>query len=219
MAFEFFHGSFDAYIQNSNNYYLYKDPKKDRFVYIPWDYDYTLGSGPVTMDAITVGDYNDFPGLYVRPLTTAILNVPLYRQIFEGQLNAIGKLYNPEVSFPIIDSIADFIRDDVKWDLSLKRVKRGVNLIPFGTRHSISDFVHRNASDDSGGLPITFSLVNVLDYLARVNLDVPFDDAVEGPTGHSSLFGIKEWFKVKYDNFLNKTPYKSGILNSPLHIL
>ncbi|OBZ91575.1 hypothetical protein A0J61_00378 [Choanephora cucurbitarum] len=217
MASEFAFGLFDAYLQNTNNYFLYKCPKQNRFVWIMWDFDLSMGSGPVNMKKIAVGDYTSFEGFKTRPLITALLKINEYRALFEKHLDSImNKLYNPLVAFPIIDSVAEFIRDDVAWDKSLPHVGKGPEYVG-PILGNIINHNHNNQSNNNIGVPSSLSLITAAEYVIRLNSDVSFDKAINGPTGHASLYGLKEWIKTKSDNYKKKTRY-DPIIDLPLKV-
>lgn len=205
MAFEFIHGFWDGYLQNTDNFFLYKSPEQNRFIYISWDFDYVMGSGPVNMKAISVGDYNSYGGVQSRPLMVAILNVPKYRSLFERYLQSIiDTLYEPAKSFPVIDSVVDLIRDDVAWDKSLPHIRKGLEYLTT----DVNNLIGANPKDANAGTPISLSLTTAAEFLLRLNADISFAKAVNGDTGHVSLYGVKEWIQVKLDSIKRKTKYK-----------
>lgn len=202
IAFEFIQGSWDAYLQNTNNYFLYKSPEQNRFVFISWDFDYVMGSGPVNMNAIAVGDYNSYGGVQLRPLMVALLNVPSYRTLYEKNLDSIiNNLYNPSKSFPVIDSVYNLIGDDVAWDKTLDHVRKGPEYLTL-------DNLFKDNLGDNAGRPLSMSYLNAVEFLIRINSKTSFSNAVQGKTGHSSLYSIKGWINQKLENVKNKTTYK-----------
>ncbi|KAI8981471.1 coth protein-domain-containing protein [Pilobolus umbonatus] len=204
MALEFANGGWDGYLQNTNNYFLYKSPEQNRFIYISWDFDFSLGSGPVEMAAISVGDYNYYGGVKLRPLMVALLNVPQYRSLFEANLQKImNTFYELGKAYPVIDSIVELIREDVEWDRALPRARSGINFIPT----NIQTILNNNATGDSVSLPIAANLFSALDFVIRVNDDINLTRAINGRTLHISLYAIKDWFRDKLDNYKKKTKY------------
>ncbi|CEP19078.1 hypothetical protein [Parasitella parasitica] len=208
MAFEFLQGFWDGYLQNSNNYFLYKSPETNRFVWISWDYDYVMGSGPVNMKSLAQGDYTTYVGFDKRPLTIALLNVPEFKALFEKKLKTIAdEIYNPTKANPVIDSISDLIQDDVAWDKTLPHVRKGLEFWTF----SLDNLKYGNFNNNTNqneGVPPTLSVTTGIDFLLRLNSDIDWKAAVNGKTGHISLYGVKEWINLKYSNFYKKTSYK-----------
>ncbi|KAI8991448.1 coth protein-domain-containing protein [Mycotypha africana] len=198
MALDFLQGSWDAYLQNTNNYFLYKSPERNRFIYINWDYDYTMGSGPVSMKKISLGNYNEYGGVKTRPLMVALLNVPYYRALFERRLSdLITNIYNTDKSYPVIDSVVSLIQDDVAWDKTLPHVISGYEFVT----PTVNNVLHGDFFKKSNiGTPTSLSILTAVDFIIRLNSDIPFKNAINGNTGHSSLYGVKEWVQVKLDN-------------------
>ncbi|KAI8085487.1 coth protein-domain-containing protein [Thamnidium elegans] len=206
MAFEFLQGSWDAYLQNTNNYFLYKSPTQNRFIFISWDFDYVMGSGPVNMKAISVGDYNYYGGVKLRPLMVALMNIPSYRSLFEKNLDSIiTNLYHPSKSFPVIDSVTNLIQEDVTWDKSLPRVRKGLEFLSLDT-------ILNAGIGGNAGTPLCISYLNAVQFIVRVNANVSHKKAIEGKTGHSSLYAIKPWIKEKLENIEKKTTYKQPLI-------
>lgn len=213
MAMEFLQGHWDSYMQNTNNYFLYKSPEQNRFIYISWDFDFTMGNGPVNMKEIAVGDYKSYNGIQIRPLTVALLNVPSYRALFEKNLQSIvDTLYSTTKSFAVIDSVVNFIQDDVAWDKTLPHVREGLEALSLS---SLTDII-AGGSNGNAGRPISFNLLTATDYLIRINSDISFTKAINGKTGHSSVFGVKEWIQLKLNNYKIKSTYKSILSSLPI---
>lgn len=202
------HGIWDGYLHNSNNYFLYKETTQNRLIWIPWDFDFIMGSGPVNMKKLSVGDYNNYDGVDSRPLMVAILNVPEYRALFEKHLESIvNLLYNPVKSYPVIDSVVNLIQDDVAWDKTLPHVRKGSEFFI----NPLSNLINGNSNNGTNqnqNVPSSFSLTTAAELLIRTNSEVSFSKAINGKTGHKSLYGVKEWIKTKFDNYERKTTYK-----------
>lgn len=207
MAFEFLHSFCNGYLQSTNNWYMYEKDlttTPPRMIWMSWDLDSIMGSGYVTYRKTIQGDYANFPGMQLRPFTKLVVTAPALRARFRDIIQTINSaIYAPKVAFPVIDSLVDLIEEDVAWDKSLPRVRSGINLIPYlGAPNLIGNLRNHNATDDSMSLPLSFDLVRAVDYFERINLPhgVDFRTAVEGPTHHSSLYGVKEWIQAKSDN-------------------
>ncbi|ORY98112.1 coth protein-domain-containing protein [Syncephalastrum racemosum] len=194
MAFEFLHSFCNGYLQSTNNWYMYENDSTStppHMVWMSWDLDSVLGSGYVKYKETITGDYVNFPGMQLRPFTKLAVTAPALRERFGVIIQMINSgIYDPKISFPVIDSLVDLIEEDVAWDKSLPRIRSGINLIPYlGAPNFVGNLFNHNATDDSMSLPLSFELVRAVDYFLRVNRphSVDFREAVEGPTHHSSL--------------------------------
>ena len=115
----------DAYMTNANNFALYLDPQQEnRAIYIPFDMDASLGTPFLfNVSTQTSGNFAEHPGIFLRPLTKAILAYPEYLETYKKLLLQLTtQLFNPEIMFPYIDSVLDMIRVDIEWDAGLKKL-------------------------------------------------------------------------------------------------
>ncbi|CAO3626633.1 unnamed protein product [Cunninghamella blakesleeana] len=228
MVLEFLLGSWDSYIQNAQNYYLYKQPNDDQLMdWIAWDFDFTLGNGIVDMNRMVDGNYRSFSGTTIKPLTRAILLVPSYQKEYELQLRTITeKLFNPSVAFPIIDDWKQFIKQDAEWDMNLPRLRTGHSStkfrdLVFPNRNNTSN-ADSNTNDDATttdedskkdkkkkkkdapmSLPTDFNMKAAIAFFFRVNAPINIDRAVDGPLQDPSLLSLKEFIQKKSDNVNN----------------
>ncbi|RCH83871.1 hypothetical protein CU098_005398 [Rhizopus stolonifer] len=192
LALEVLAGYSDGYLTMADNYYLYQNPKNDQFIYISSDMDITLGATMFTMSDIWSGNYSTFPGWGKRPLVKQIMLVPEFKQTFTHLLqNITAQLVNPDVTQPRLNDLVNMIREDVEWDQTLARVGKGVAMDSDSS--VVGDAVGTNMPD---GLDMNA----VMDLASRLQTGVPFDIAVNGPTGHSSLSGLKEWISNIHQN-------------------
>lgn len=85
-------GHIDAYTGFANNFYLYRDPATEAFVYIPWDLDITFGTaghGGTTTDFLLNWDLYDpqIPSpTGPRPLLTKLMAIAGFRAEYTGYL-------------------------------------------------------------------------------------------------------------------------------------
>ncbi|KAI8329992.1 coth protein-domain-containing protein [Chlamydoabsidia padenii] len=203
MAMDFLLGNFDAYAQNTNNYFLYQNPDQhNRFVFLNWDMDMSFGDGPVHHKSNIKGDYRQFKGFDIRPLTKAtFINGP-FRSVFESQLGiVVRRLFHPDISFPVIDSLIQLLEQDIAWDKSLAHARKGANFFPFGP-HLIANWFHNNSTGETVSLPLTTDFLVAADFVIRINVDMPLQRALDGPTRHSSLYALKVWIKEKTANVM-----------------
>ncbi|KAI7857684.1 coth protein-domain-containing protein [Circinella umbellata] len=185
MALEIILGFSDGYSTFADNYYLYQNGlNAEQFVYIPADVDISMGSTMSDMSQMLTGDYHTFPGFLRRPLVKQFLRVPEYKQRFEEILQELATyLVNPAILDPIIDAVADMIRQDVEWDENLPRL--GKTEIDILANQTISLF-------DDEKLAGIVDMDTIKDAFQRPQ-PLPFDVAVNGPTGHISMAGVKEY--------------------------
>lgn len=106
-AMNVLHGSWDDYWSLMNNYYLYHEPAKDIFHFIPYDYDNTFGIDWFSIDWTTADPYN-FPKVAngSRPLAERLLTVPQYRNLYTHFLQFYNdKIFKLDIWRSRIDSL------------------------------------------------------------------------------------------------------------------
>ena len=81
-------GNWDDYWYNQNNFYLHFDPATERFVYLPYDADNTLGVDFVGQDWGRRAPYT-WGAATGRPLATRLLTIPEYRARFTFYLRRL----------------------------------------------------------------------------------------------------------------------------------
>ena len=175
-------GSANGYSIMADNYIMYQEGiDSNRYTYIPYDPEYSLGNTLVKLDDILTGDYHAFPGLSVRPLTSKFLRVPGFKRRFEFLLKYLAiNLVNLDVLEHFIDSTVSMIQEDVRWDFSLERLSHS-NYIPSG---------------DGWPSPVDKKTVEGMIY-HTFQTTIPFDAAVNGPTESISSCGVKEFIANK----------------------
>lgn len=106
MAVDILTGNWDNYWYNQNNFYLYNNPIDNRFEFIPYDYDNTLGIDFLGPDWGT-RDINDWGQEGAdRPLVNRILEVQEYRNRLNFYIErTIEEVFNEEFLFPEIDRL------------------------------------------------------------------------------------------------------------------
>jgi hypothetical protein len=191
MAFEFFQGHMDGYLNNMNNYYVYN--YNNKWTWLSNDMDYVMGNSIGNHSTLYTGDYLKF-GDIQRPLMQAILKQPEFHQLYREYIMKIrNELYNLDVLGPRIDGIKNMLLEDVNWDQSLPRVSSGSNSLGLSNEATMSDYVDRLSV---GGLELDWE-----DYRNRIqDPNITFDMAVNGETGYKTLYGLKQWIKNKADD-------------------
>ncbi|ORX45648.1 coth-domain-containing protein [Hesseltinella vesiculosa] len=203
MALEFMLGSWDGYLENTQNFYLYKEPTTQMMDWIGWDYDYVLGSGTVKMERMLIGNYSDFSGMLTRPLTKALLAIPTFQDLMDAQVDAINQaFFMPRSVFPIIDAWAEFLKHDIEWDQNLKPVRQGKSFSAMFGQGANGKGVDSLTTKHQTGMsfPLDFDMGTAADFLFRINSKLPLNLVMNGPTKHASLLGLKEYFLKKSDN-------------------
>ena len=111
--------NWDGPIINKNNFYLYHDPIIDRFTYIPYDLDNTVGIDFFNIDWPSTNIYNWVENVFEdRPIYSKIMSVPEYRDRFSFYMDkAITEFFNNQYLNPYLDLKLDLIKayrfDDV----------------------------------------------------------------------------------------------------------
>lgn len=108
-------GSWDDYWCLQNNYYLYHDPSKDRFRWIPFDYDNTFGIDFPNYDWANIDPYVfiTHPETWggdrePRPLADRIMDSPDYRDLYTH----IVRFYSEEVlALPLWEDQIDLLKE------------------------------------------------------------------------------------------------------------
>jgi hypothetical protein len=200
MVFEFLATAWDSYLSSGNNYFLYKSPVQHNFVYLDWDQEFTFGNSFYPKHVQLEGDYHTVDGIQNRPLAKALLRVPYFRKYFEKTLEKIvHSILDPRVSFPVIDSLAEFLREDVAWDRSIPRVNadKDFNNPPKGDPKE-GEFIVKKPHSLPPFKDTNMTLVKELNDPNREKVD--FQTMIDGPTSFGSLMGLKEFIQGKYDN-------------------
>jgi hypothetical protein len=86
-------GNWENHIYLKNNFYLYHDQLTDRFRFIPYDLDNTLGIDWIGIDWTNRPIYNWSPQGEDRPLYTRLMQNTLYRTLFSQHIDALCTSY------------------------------------------------------------------------------------------------------------------------------
>ncbi|MEL6657390.1 MAG: CotH kinase family protein [Bacteroidota bacterium] len=158
MVIDVLTGNWDGY-RNQNNFYLYHNTATEKFEYIPYDLDNTMGIDWFGVDWTMRDVYGWMPSGQDRPLFNRILEVPDYRARFSYYMrNFMLTYYNPGNLFAGFDELRDRLgpfvaADDFytrDYDFSLEDFTDGFGSpsgflhIDYGLKDFISD--RRNRS-------------------------------------------------------------------------
>ena len=118
LAIEILSGHWDGYSYNKNNFYLYYNPDKSWFEYIPYDTDNTLGIDWVSRDWSTRNIYDwARHGDSGRPLTSRLMNSEKYKVQFSKSIDELLKTtFKSEYQMNIAYSYKNLISDAIYTD-------------------------------------------------------------------------------------------------------
>ncbi|KAF9961947.1 hypothetical protein BGZ72_000569 [Mortierella alpina] len=128
MALEYLGGAWDSYWWKGNNYFMYFNPTKNVWQFLPTDFDSTFSDG-TRADVDTT--YKKFAASRLRragkdhPLITKLIykNAENNKLFEKTLLQITKKVFNPTALNPRIDAFKNMIQEDVKWDYALDRSK------------------------------------------------------------------------------------------------
>jgi hypothetical protein len=118
LAIEVLIGHWDAYSYNMNNYYLYHNPSKNWFEYIPYDADNTFGIDWVNRDWSDRNIYDWAKhGNDQRPLHIRILNINKYLELYSQIISdLIQTRFNASHQMLLASSYHSLISNEVHND-------------------------------------------------------------------------------------------------------
>ncbi|KAI8880086.1 coth-domain-containing protein [Backusella circina FSU 941] len=193
MALEDLLGNSDCFMAIGNNYFLYADPERSgRMIYLPYDFDTSIGISMFNMKLMLSGNYSDHPGLYFRPLTRNLFSNPDIAEKYQNTIFKLAsELTHPSIMIPRIDSVANMIRQDVEWDKSLERV----GIVP---EISLEDIINTNDLDYDY-IKKTFYPPEYETDHDHLDLSATFDQAINGPIDAINVESVKG-FIIKKNN-------------------
>ncbi|KAF9355236.1 hypothetical protein BGX34_010579 [Mortierella sp. NVP85] len=128
MAMEYLAGAWDSYWWKGNNFFMYFNPTKNVWQFIPTDFDSTFNDGN-REDVYTT--YKNFAKSRLRragkdhPLITKLIykNAEINARFERILSDSVKGVFNSTFLDPKIDAYRDMIEAEVKWDYSLDRSK------------------------------------------------------------------------------------------------
>jgi spore coat protein H len=104
--------SYDGFLANGQNYYLYLDPRSNKFGFIPWDQDHSWGEFGYVGSAETRENASIWhPASYNFEFLERVLKVEGFRSLYREALEkAVEREFTPEHLYPQIDELAERIR-------------------------------------------------------------------------------------------------------------
>ena len=110
-----FLSSYDSFLSSGQNFYLYLDPKSDKFGFIPWDLDHAWGGFPF----IATPEERErasiwHPWVGKNRLLERVLSAEQFRKIYRARLEGMAsRLFVPSRLFARIDEMARLLRSPV----------------------------------------------------------------------------------------------------------
>ncbi|KAG0360652.1 hypothetical protein BG005_010235 [Podila minutissima] len=128
MSLEYLTGAWDQFWWRGNNYYMYFNPEKNIWQFIPNDFDNTFSIGTHPDVDTTYKNYARFR-LKVKskdiPLVTKLIykNKDINKEFEKTLLTITNGVFNNKAVDARIDAYKNQIEEDVAWDLSIDRSK------------------------------------------------------------------------------------------------
>ena len=114
--------SYDGFLSNGQNFYIYLDPQSNRFGFIPWDLDHGWGDFPfvgTASDRDQASIWRPWAGKH--RLLERVMKVERFRELYRQQLDELLKReFNPDRLEPIVNGIAAVIEQLIEYDNSFR---------------------------------------------------------------------------------------------------
>jgi hypothetical protein len=123
--------SYDGFLVNGQNYYVYLDPRSNKFGFVPWDQDHSWGDfGHIgTNEGRETASIWE-PAIYDFRFLKRVLKVEAFRTVYRAKLEgALTNSFLKETLFPKIDDMAKRIRPAVaaESDFRVKRFDQAIS--------------------------------------------------------------------------------------------
>jgi spore coat protein H len=123
--------SYDGYFQNGQNFYMYLDPRSNKFGFIPWDQDHGWGEfGHVGTAERRENASIWHPESYDNKFLKRVMKVKEFREIYRRKLEeGLAGPFSEEKLNREIDELAEIIRPAVaaESDFRLKRFEIAIS--------------------------------------------------------------------------------------------
>ncbi|ORX42202.1 hypothetical protein BCR36DRAFT_407122 [Piromyces finnis] len=157
MAMEFVSGAVDNYWNRPGNYYIMKNMNSNdgKWLFLDSDFHFSFGIGGSKLSKYLSSSINTYTSVYdeddigtSRPILDNIRKNPDNEKTFKDIfIRLINTAFHVDALFPRIDSLAELIRDDVAWDLTLPRVSGYSDAEDL--QYTINDFEKQINRDDT----------------------------------------------------------------------
>jgi len=122
--------SYDGYLSNGQNFYIYLDPRSNKFGFIPWDQDHGWGEFGYVGKAESRENASIWnPASYNNLFLARVLKVEAFKKVYRAKLEeGLAGPFAESKLFPQIDRLAAAIRPAVaaESDFRLKRFNLAV---------------------------------------------------------------------------------------------
>ncbi len=117
--------SYDGFLNNGQNFFMYLDPKTDRFGFIPWDLDLAWGVFPFVGSVEDKEQASiDHPWVADHRLLERLFAVPEFKAIYRQRLEEIFRSqFIPERLAARVDELAPVVRAALVDDSDLRTLK------------------------------------------------------------------------------------------------
>jgi spore coat protein CotH len=193
MAMEFVSGGIDNYWVKPGNYYVFKDLTKNKWYFHDADFHFSFGVGGEP-DALLNTSLAQYPPLFDEGVTKArgpldaIRSHPENEEKFKKIIERLlSTALHPEVFNARLKSLADLIREDAQWDMTLPRVNPKP-VIDADIKFTPEDFESHVTSDQPVGIdmyPIKYFLNNRISSLTT-------ELGIQVPAAHVEDIGVVE---------------------------
>jgi len=123
--------SYDGFLTNGQNFYLYLDPRSNKFGFIPWDLDHAWGGFPFVGTAPTRERASIWkPWAHQNRFLERVMAVEEFRRIYRRRLEELFETkFVPERLYQKIDEAGTVIRSAVaaESDFRLKRFDQALS--------------------------------------------------------------------------------------------
>jgi len=173
MVIEYLIGHWDGYWIGGNNFYVYKNPTTDKYMFMSLDYDITLGKWDPHPPETTYQNWIPTRFLATPSLIQKIIFHPSFQKQFEDYLiTTVKKTFNIYALGPRLDYFKNFLYDDISWDRVVEPKAVSVNTeVPFTLEDAMNSY-EEAACESSYGVKQWISLRS--EFVAKTfNFTIP----------------------------------------------
>jgi RNA polymerase sigma factor (sigma-70 family) len=106
--------SYDGILSDGQNFYMYLDPRSNRFGFVPWDFDSAWGMFWIASKAEQARASIWHPWIGENRFIERVMAVPKFQRLYRSHLeDFLARLYAPDRLRRRIDEIAAVIRDPI----------------------------------------------------------------------------------------------------------